>query len=134
MSPNFATTYSNGAVEFGTSMPANCTTAQMGFNSISGSTHTLSYDIEQLPKTIDLETLIGSQITTGSMAVSKTLLYSWNPTTSTATDLESRLNFMQVQGKDIVLPSTGATDFVDAMIKVDTFFGCVSDVSPFMNA
>ena len=46
MSPTFATTYTNGAVLLGTSMPANCTSATMGFNSISGSTHTLSYDVE----------------------------------------------------------------------------------------
>ena len=125
MSPTFATTYSNGAVLLGTSMPANCTSATMGFNSISGSTHTFSYDVEQLPKTIDLEALSGGSLTTDSMPVTGFSFYSWNPTTSTMGDLDTRLNFLQVQGKNLVLPTTGATAVDAAMIKIDTFFGCV---------
>ena len=132
MSPSFSTTLSNGVVRLGTTKPVNCTNASWGFASIAGGTKTVTFDIEQLPQTINLETLLATTLTTAAMPVSGFSFYSWNAATSTAIELESRLGFLQAQGKNLVLSAAGASAITDDIIKIDNFFGCVEDVTPFL--
>jgi len=134
MSPSFSTTLSNGVVRLGATKPANCTDPAMGFATIAGgTTHNIDLTIEELPQTIDLETLIGATLTTASMPVTTFSFYSWDSATSSAIELESRLGFLQAQGKNLVLSATGAGPITQDFIKIDNFFGCVQDVSPFLN-
>ena len=134
MSPSFSTTLSNGVVRLGATKPANCTDPAMGFATIAGgTTHNIDLTIEELPQTIDLETLIGATLTTASMPVTTFSFYSWDSATSSAIELESRLGFLQAQGKNLVLSATGASAITEDMIQIDNFFGCVNDVSPFLN-
>ena len=93
-------------------------------------TLTLSVEIEQLPQTVDLETLVGTTLTTGSMPVTAFSFYSWDAATSSAIELESRLAFLQAQGKNLVLSATGASAITEDLIKIDNFFGCLQDGSP----
>jgi hypothetical protein len=93
-------------------------------------TLTLSVEIEQLPQTVDLETLVGTPLTTGSMPVTAFSFYSWDAATSSAIELESRLAFLQAQGKNLVLSATGASAITEDLIKIDNFFGCLQFGSP----
>jgi hypothetical protein len=67
------------------------------------------------------------------MPVSGFSFYSWDSATSSAIELESRLGFLQAQGKNLVLSATGAGPITHDFITIDNFFGCFQDfISPFL--
>ena len=123
-SSSIAPTKANGVVVLGTSRPANCTDS-MAFNTIAGGTYTLKYQIEDLPQTVDLETLLGSALTTGSMAISGFQFLSWDTASSATIDVQSSLINLSAQTKNLVFSATGATPVTNAKIKIETFYGCV---------
>ena len=68
------------------------------------------------------------------MKISSFSFWSWDETAQQEKDVESRLSFIQKQGKTLVLNADGATVMENVLIRVDAFFGCANYVTSIMAA